>query len=75
MARRVTTGYNGSRLTDELFVGAVVVSTMLAKINGRFGYGGAHSSKVLQKFAELGDCFLKPWVLAKRKQRKRGWET
>ena len=32
MARRVTTGYYGSRLTDELFVGAVVVSTMLAKI-------------------------------------------
>ena len=36
MARRVTTGYNGSRLTDELFVGAVVVSTMLAKMNGSF---------------------------------------
>jgi len=43
---------------------------MLAKMNGGFGYGGAHSSKVLQKLAELDDCFLKPWVLAERKQRK-----
>ena len=39
-------------------------------MNGSFSYGGAHSSKVLQKLAELGDCFLKPWMLAKRKQRK-----
>ena len=70
MARRVTTGHNGSRLTDKLLVGAVMVSTMIAKMDGGFDYGVAHSSKVLQKLAELGDCFFKPWVLAKRKQQR-----